>query len=112
MDTSVAMNKMGLKQIYITSAPGKIPFNADGSFTEKFLADIQDRVDMCGDAFATHVAEYTGIPFAAVKEMDAKIFSAQEALQVGLVNKIMDHQQFAAYLAASQTGACNVGQMA
>jgi ClpP class serine protease len=102
MDKSKALASMGLKPIYIASSPGKTPFNTDGSFSEDFLAEIQSDVTRLANQFADHVSKFTGIPYEAITEMDAKSFHAYEAVEKGLANAVMDHKQFAAHMAASQ----------
>lgn len=98
-DFSKAMEKEGIKTIYISSTPGKTPFAEDGSFSKPFLDKIQEDVTRLGNKFAQHVSDHTGIEFADVIAMDAQMFHAEVALEKGLVNKIMDHNQFAQYLA-------------
>lgn len=99
LDQSKALENLGLKPIYISSTPGKTAFNPDGSFSENFLENLQEDVTALGNQFADHVTKYTGIPKETILAMDAKMFNAEKAVQVGLANKIMDHKQFAAYLA-------------
>lgn len=98
LDKSKAMEQAGLKPVYISSTAGKTPFNTDGSFSQSFLDGVQEDVTRLGNQFAEHVAKFTGIPVDEVLSMDAKVFHAEKALEVGLVNKIMDHKQFAQYL--------------
>lgn len=98
-DTSKAMEQAGVKPIYITSTAGKAPFNADGSFSDTFLNNIQEDVTRLGDKFVQHVHNHTGIPVEEIYAMDAQVFHAEKALELGLVNKVMDHKQFSAYIA-------------
>ena len=98
MDRSKAMANAGLKPIYISSTPGKTPFETDGSFSESFLEEIQEDVTRLGREFAQHVSAHTRIDVETILNMDAKMYHAQAALDAGLVNKIMDHKQLAEYL--------------
>lgn len=102
VDQSKALENAGIRPIYIASTPGKTPFDDTGAFSSEFLAELQDDVTRLGNQFAEHVSKYTGLPVADILAMDAKMFHAEKALEVGLVNKVMDHKQFAAYIAASQ----------
>lgn len=104
LDKSKAMADAGYKPIYIASTPGKTPFQNDGSFSEEFLAEIQDDVTRLGLEFAEHVSANTSIPVADILSMNAKMFHAEAALEVGLVNKIMDHNQFADYVMSLHNG--------
>lgn len=99
VDQSKALADAGIKPIYISSTPGKTAFNPDGSFSENFLKTLQEEVTNLGDQFAEHVTKFTGIPKETILAMDAKMFSATKAVEVGLANGVMDHKQFAAYLA-------------
>ena len=98
LDRSKALSDAGIKPIYISSTAGKTPFQADGSFSQSFLDGLQEDDSALGMKFAEHVTKYTGIPVEDVLAMDAKMFNAEKALQLGLVNSIMNHQQFAEYL--------------
>lgn len=99
VDYSKKLSNEGIKPIYISSTPGKVGFNADGSFSESFLKTMQDDVTRLGNKFASHVEKFTGIGFDEIIEMDAKMFHADEASANGLVNAVMDHTEFANWLA-------------
>jgi len=103
MDTSKAMAQAGLKPIFIASSPGKTGLNADGSFSDELLAEIQAKVTALGDEFAAHVSEFTGIPVEDIIAMDAKTFSAYDAVEAGLANAVMDHKQFLSYISEPMT---------
>ena len=92
------MEMQGIKPIYISSTKGKTPFQADGSFREDFLNKLQEDVTLLGMQFAEHVSEFTGISVDEILALDAQMFTAEKALQLNLVNKIMTHNQFYAYL--------------
>ena len=93
------MSDAGLKPIYIASTAGKTGFAEDGSFTPEFIAEVQAQVSDLGNQFAQHVSTYTGIPVEDILAMNAKTFNATDAVDIGLANGVMDHPQFAAYLA-------------
>lgn len=99
IDQSGAMEQAGLKQIFITSAESKVPFNEAGGFKPDFLADLQERVDELHGEFVGHVAKYRGMTPEAVNGLNAKVFSAKKAQEIGLIDKIMEHDQFYDYLA-------------
>lgn len=98
-DDSKAEQMAGIKPVYITSTPGKVPFAADGSFKESFLNKLQEDVTKLGDKFVAHVSKYTGISTEDIKAMDAQMFDAETCLSNGLVNSIMTHEQFSSYIA-------------
>lgn len=100
MDDSKAMEEAGLKEIYITNTPGKVPFAKDGSFKDSFLEKLQADVTKLGDKFINHVATFTGLSYDEIKAMDAQVFDAEQCVAKGLANSIMDHQQFSEYISA------------
>lgn len=98
LDTSKRNEMMGVKPVYISSTAGKTPFVEDGSFSKEFLQKMQEDVTRLGNQFAEHVSKFTGIPVDEILSLDAQMFHAEKALELGLVNKIMTHKQFLAYL--------------
>lgn len=99
LDRSKALADAGLKPIYLSSTEGKTPFAPDGSFSQKFLDTLQAEVVDLGARFAEHVSKHSGIPVEDILALDAQVFNATKAKEIGLVNKIMNQQEFAAYLA-------------
>jgi len=91
--------KNGIKQTFITAGEGKVPYAEDGEFTQEFLDDIQSKVDKLYDRFSSHVAQYRGMTQDAVKSLGAKVYTSDEALANGLVDKIMTREEFFTYLA-------------
>jgi ClpP class serine protease len=104
MDMSKAYEQAGLKRIFITSGEHKVPFAEDGSFKESFLADIQESVDKLNAEFAAHVSKYTGLSVKEINGFQAKVFDADEAVKLGLANKVMTNKQFVAYVAQIHKG--------
>lgn len=104
-DTSKAEADMGVKRIFITSGADKVPYAADGSFKQSFLDDIQVKVDNLNTEFTEFVSKYSGLSTETIRGFEANSFTAQEALDKGLVNSIMTNKQFAAYIADLHKGA-------
>lgn len=102
MDTSKALSNAGLKPIYIASTPGKTAFDDTGAFSAEFIEQLQEDVTRLGNQFAAHVSQFTGLAIEDILEMDAKVFHAEKALELGLVTAIMDHKQFAAHMASKK----------
>ena len=105
VDRSKAMAEAGIRPIYLSSTPGKIPFDQGGAFTEKFLNKMQDEVTLLGNQFAAHVSQYTGVSLEDIKALDAEMFHSEEAMTIGLVNSVMTQKQFVNYLVNKQKGA-------
>ena len=107
MDKSKALEDAGLKPIYISAGGQKIPFNEDNSFKQSFLDDLQVKVDSLYEDFVSHVNKYTGLSSKEIKGTEAKSFMAEEALSIGLVNKIMTRSEFIQFVLEQQKGSAN-----
>lgn len=94
-----AMKEMGIKDTYVYAGKSKIPYDADGEFTEEFVADVTEKVNAIYERFTSYVAEMQGISVEAVKQTEAKVFMAEQAVSLGLAHKIMTRESFFEYLA-------------
>mgnify|MGYP003434553538 FL=1 len=99
VDRSKALADAGLKPIFISSTAGKTPYQSDGSFSQSFLDNLQAEVTELGNQFAQHVEKYTGMPSEKFLSLDAQVFNASRAKELGLVTAVMNHQEFADFLA-------------
>jgi ClpP class serine protease len=98
LDLSERKKQLGVKEVFITSAPGKVPFDEEGKFTQAFLDRVQADVTALGLQFAEHVSKYTGIATETVLDMNASMFDANKSVEVGLANKVMTHKEFSEYI--------------
>ena len=103
IDLSKAMEQAGIRKIYLTSGTSKVPFDADGSFKQSFLDDVQAQVDKLGTQFVEHVAKYTGIDAKIIRGFEAASFDAEDSLSNGLVNGIMTNREFVKYVVQNVT---------
>lgn len=94
----------GIERIFITDGTEKVPFAENGSFKQEFLDDLQTKCSRLGDEFRNHVSKYTGVSVEDLKATNAKVFSAQDALSLGLVNKIQTRAEFVSYVADKHNG--------
>ena len=99
VNDSKAQELSGLKTTYITAGASKVPFDESGEFREEFKSDIQDKVDELYTGFINHVVTYRNMSSEAVKGTEAKMFSANKAMELGLVDKVMENEEFYEYLA-------------
>jgi signal peptide peptidase SppA len=99
MNDSKALEMNGYSRSFITAGKSKIPFADDGSFRPEFLADLQVKVDAMYEQFTSHVSTHTGMSVDEVKGTEARMFMAQDALALGLINKVMTHAEFIDYIA-------------
>lgn len=98
MNNSKQLEKAGIERTFITAGDDKVPFDADGSFTDSFKERLQNQVDTLYEGFTGHVAEHRGLDIAAVKGTQANVFMASEALELGLIDKVMTVEDFYNYL--------------
>lgn len=99
MDDSKALEKEGYERVFVVSNDGKIPYDKDGSFRQEFLDDLQKDVNAIYDTFTTHVSNYRPMSKQQVIDTDARVFMAEEALSLGLIDRIMKVEEFYDYLA-------------
>lgn len=108
LDTSKAMEAAGLKRIFISSGDAKVPYNEAGEFKQEFLDEIQVDVDALNIEFSEFVSKYSGIDAKLIRGFEAKTFNANEALEAGLVNKVMTNREFVQYVTdLTEQGASN-----
>lgn len=105
MNDSEAMKQAGIDRTFITDGSEKVPYAADGSFREGFIEDLQARVSELGDSFRQHVSKHTGLSEDELKATNAKVYSAKDALALGLVNKIQTRSEYITYIADKHKGA-------
>lgn len=108
-NTNEKDKKEGIEHSYITAGASKVPFDKDGEFRSEFLQDLQERVNMLYANFVSHVATLRGISEDVVRSTEAKMFSAKEALNLGLVDSIMEASEFFEYLEAENRATTSVG---
>jgi ClpP class serine protease len=103
MNNSEKLKKEGYARTFVSAGDSKIPFDADGQFKSEFLADLQAKVDALYVQFCTHVSTHTGLSVEQVRNTQAKMFTAQDALSLGLINSVMTRSEFIDYIATTQT---------
>lgn len=92
--------QMGIDNEVIRSAPLKAFPSGIEAISKKGKEVLQERVDVWGNRFITGLSENLGIPAEKVKNTIAsgKVFTAQQALSLGLINKIIPFEQLIANL--------------
>lgn len=76
--------------------------------TEEEATMIQDRVDKLANTFFNHIATHRGMSVDAIKSLEAKVLMGEEALQAGLVDKVMSPLEFIEYLEQEDRGSDNM----
>lgn len=99
INDSKALEQKGYERTFVYAGGNKVPFNDEGEFREEFLADIQAKVNTLYEEFTEYVSEMRDIPVDQVKSTEAKVFMAKDSVSLGLVDKIMTHEEFMDYQA-------------
>lgn len=99
MNNSKQLEKNGVERTFITAGKDKVPFAEDGSFTKEFIERLQTQVDTLYEGFTSHVATHRSLDVQAVKDTEANVFMADEALTLGLADSVMTVEEFYNYLA-------------
>lgn len=94
-----AMQNMGVKDTYVYAGKSKIPYKADGSWSESFISDVQAKVDTLYKEFTSYVATNRSMTVEAVESTEAATYLAKDALELGLIDRVMTHEEFYTYLA-------------
>lgn len=101
------LEQNGIIRTFITAGEEKVPYAEDGSFKKEFLDDLQVKVDSLYGNFVAHVNKYTGMSAEDIRGTKAKVFMAQDALKLGLINQIMTESEFTSYIVNKKEGASN-----
>lgn len=104
LDQSKYMEKEGLKRVFVTAGKEKVPFEADGSFKQEFLDNLQYKVDAMYENFVAHVAQHTGMSAEAIKGTEAKTFMSKDALTLGLIHGVKTEKEFQEYVVSQHKG--------
>lgn len=108
MNTHKFNKKLGLEETFIFAGEEKIPYDAKGDFKKEFIDGLQEKVDALYQVFVSHVASCRGMKEAAVIGTKAKTFSSAEAVKLGLIDKVMEREEFFNYLADGKSNTSKV----
>lgn len=93
------MIKDGYEKIFVSAGKSKIPFEKDGTFKEEFINELQGKVDDLYLEFIDHVSTYRDMTDEKIMNTEAKTFVSNKALDLGLIDTVMNHEEFSEYLA-------------
>lgn len=93
------LKKMGIERTFIYAGEDKIPYDKDGKWAKSFIDDLQESVDELYEVFTSFVAENRGMTQQAVIDTQARVFSPEKAIEIGLADKQMTIEEFFDYLA-------------
>jgi ClpP class serine protease len=99
LNDSGALKEKGYERSFVYAGGNKVPFAEDGSFRKEFIEGIQVKVDALYGEFTSYVASMRKMDVDQVRGTEAKVFMAKEAVELGLADKVMTHNEFYTYLA-------------
>ncbi len=91
IDWSGYNEKWGLKVKHITSGKYKAEPNPDAPLGEEAEAYIQERIDQTMEIFVAGVAPARGISAEVVRAMEGRVYLAEEAKALGLIDRIEEN---------------------
>lgn len=108
-DLSGLYEKLGIKSINITSGANKAMFTGDEAQTEEQMQIYQEIVDEAFEQFLDIVEEGRGMTEAQLEPYaDGRVFSAQKAQEVGLIDEVVSTYDEALYMVAEELGDENI----
>lgn len=94
IDVSELLDNLGIKTETITSGENKAMGSSTEPMTEEQRAIFQSLIDESYEQFVSIVADGRGMSVAQVKELaDGRIYSAQQALENGLIDQIGTYEE-------------------
>ena len=92
---SKMLEDMGVKRQFVFAGDNKIPFdNSTGEFTDKFINDLQASVNKTYKTFVEHIASNRKLSEQVVRDTQASVYDAVDALAIGFIDKIMELEDF------------------
>lgn len=107
MNNSKQLEKDGLERIYLYKGDNKVALDKDGNFSESFLKTVDEMITESYQDFTSHVANFRGIPVQSVINTQASVYTAQKALDVGLVDRLMGRSEFFSEYLVQVVGGAN-----
>lgn len=107
MDYSGMMEKMGIKPTFVFAGDHKVDGNPYEPLTDSVKADWQKSVDADYDKFVTLVADNRDMEEKAVRNTEARIYSADEALSIGLIDSVATVDEAMAAFTSELSGSIN-----
>lgn len=101
INNSKHLEKEGFERTFITAGDHKVPFDKDGSFQPEFIERLENSVSKTYDKFVKTVSELRGISEESIRATQARVYDADEALSLNLIDKIMEFEDFEKYVNTS-----------
>lgn len=93
VNTKDLYDKLGIKEINITSGKNKAMGSSGQDLTDEQKEILQSNVDEAYEQFVSIVADGRKIDVETVKKIaDGRIYTAKQALELGLIDEIADYE--------------------
>lgn len=104
-DYSKMLAKEGIEATIIKAGANKGMGSPYAPLSKEAKESMQSRIDDLYDGFTGLVSQARGSKMSQqdAKDTEASVFNAQDALKVGLIDKIMTPDEFVAYISPSNT---------
>lgn len=104
MDVSKLLDDVGVKVTLIHAGDHKVDGNMFEPLSEEVTSDFQAEVDKIYGRFVSDIASFRpGLTEEAVRETQARVYQADDALALGLVDSVQSPPDALRYLDAKQT---------
>ncbi|MGH8074292.1 MAG: S49 family peptidase [Lysobacter sp.] len=104
VDLSAALEKFGVKMTLVHAGDHKVDGNPFNPLPDSVRADMQARLDGMWQKFISVVAINRGMSEQAVRDTQARVYQADEAVKIGLVDAVMSPQDAIASFRAEVFG--------
>ena len=102
------LENLGVERSFVYAGDSKIPYDKDGKFADGFIERLQQSVDKTYGTFVQHVASNRNLSVEQVIGTQANVYDVDEALEIGLIDKVLEIEEFEDYL-NSMTGKQQTG---
>jgi signal peptide peptidase SppA len=107
VDVSKALEKFGVNVQLVFAGDHKVDGNMFEPLSDNVRADMQSRIDVMYQKFVSTVAINRGMSEQAVRDTQARVFQADDAIKAGLVDAIAAPQAAVASFRAEVFGSTN-----
>ena len=94
INNTEALKKAGYSRTFVYAGENKVPFDADGEFDKEFIGRIQSSINKTYKRFVNLVAVNRSLQEADVVKTQASVYDADEAMNIGFVDKLMETDEF------------------
>ncbi len=98
IDNSKQLEKEGIRRVIVSAGENKHPFDDDGSFKDSYLDNVQESIDKLYANFINHVSNHRNLSKDFIISIGANTYHADEAMEKGLIDRMMEEDEFQAYL--------------